>query len=113
MNGAKRNYMALGRALLFPGPLSSIYVSVSRIILFALYFFWFGITNKNGSLTLANITAIMNPITEGSCGCLLTVTGWVRSRPTLPSLGRDPSWKKSSNSGFIVVGLLILPMDKL
>lgn len=23
--------------------------------------FWFGITNKNGSLTLANITAIMNP----------------------------------------------------
>ena len=57
MNDEKKS-AALGRALL-SGPYL-IWMIGFTIIPLALIF-WFGITNKNGSLTLANITAIMNP----------------------------------------------------
>ena len=55
MNDEKKS-AALGRALL-SGPYL-IWMIGFTIIPLALIF-WFGITNKNGSLTLANITAIM------------------------------------------------------
>ena len=54
MNDEKKS-TALGRALL-SGPYL-IWMIGFTIIPLALIF-WFGITNKNGSLTLANITAV-------------------------------------------------------
>lgn len=50
--------MAIGRALL-SGPYL-IWMIGFTIIPLALIF-WYGITTKNGNLTLANITAIMSP----------------------------------------------------
>ena len=57
MNDEKKS-VALGRALL-SGPYL-IWMIGFTIIPLALIF-WYGITNKSGSLTLANITAIMSP----------------------------------------------------
>ena len=73
--------------------------------------FWFGITNKNGSLTLANITAIMNPdhwkALWLSLGLSLvsTILCLILAYPLAMILrGRG-----SSASGFIVF-IFILPM---
>ena len=58
MNNDKKKSVAIGRALL-SGPYL-IWMIGFTIIPLALIF-WFGITTKNGNLTLANITAIMSP----------------------------------------------------
>ena len=58
MNNDKKKSVAIGRALL-SGPYL-IWMIGFTIIPLALIF-WYGITTKNGNLTLANITAIMSP----------------------------------------------------
>ena len=108
MNDEKKS-AALGRALL-SGPYL-IWMIGFTIIPLALIF-WFGITNKNGSLTLANITAIMNPVSLGrplwlSLGLSLvsTILCLILAYPLAMILrGRG-----SSASGFIVF-IFILPM---
>ena len=107
MNDEKKS-AALGRALL-SGPYL-IWMIGFTIIPLALIF-WFGITNKNGSLTLANITAIMNPdhwkALWLSLGLSLvsTILCLILAYPLAMILrGRG-----SSASGFIVF-IFILPM---
>ena len=107
MNDEKKS-TALGRALL-SGPYL-IWMIGFTIIPLALIF-WFGITNKNGSLTLANITAIMNPdhwkALWLSLGLSLvsTILCLILAYPLAMILrGRG-----SSASGFIVF-IFILPM---
>ena len=107
MNDEKKS-AALGRALL-SGPYL-IWMIGFTIIPLALIF-WFGITNKNGSLTLANITAIMSPdhwkalwLSLG-LSLISTVLCLVLAYPLAMILrGRG-----SSASGFIVF-IFILPM---
>ena len=107
MNDEKKS-AALGRALL-SGPYL-IWMIGFTIIPLALIF-CFGITNKNGSLTLANITAIMNPdhwkALWLSLGLSLvsTILCLILAYPLAMILrGRG-----SSASGFIVF-IFILPM---
>ena len=107
MNDEKKS-AALGRALL-SGPYL-IWMIGFTIIPLALIF-WFGITNKNSSLTLANITAIMNPdhwkALWLSLGLSLvsTILCLILAYPLAMILrGRG-----SSASGFIVF-IFILPM---
>ena len=107
MNDEKKS-ATLGRALL-SGPYL-IWMIGFTIIPLALIF-WFGITNKNGSLTLANITAIMNPdhwkALWLSLGLSLvsTILCLILAYPLAMILrGRG-----SSASGFIVF-IFILPM---
>ena len=107
MNDEKKS-AALGRALL-SGPYL-IWMIGFTIIPLALIF-WFGITNKNGSLTLANITAIMNPdhwkALWLSLGLSLvsTILCLILAYP-LAMIRRG---RGSSASGFIVF-IFILPM---
>lgn len=107
MNDEKKS-AALGRALL-SGPYL-IWMIGFTIIPLALIF-WYGITNKDGSMTLANITAIMNPdhwkalwLSLG-LSLISTILCLVLAYPLAMILrGRG-----SSASGFIVF-ILILPM---
>ena len=107
MNDEKKS-AALGRALL-SGPYLIWMIGFTIIPLGLI--FWFGITNKNGSLTLANITAIMNPdhwkALWLSLGLSLvsTILCLILAYPLAMILrGRG-----SSASGFIVF-IFILPM---
>jgi ABC-type uncharacterized transport system permease subunit len=68
MNNDKKKSVAIGRALL-SGPYL-IWMIGFTIIPLALIF-WYGITTKNGNLTLANITAIMSPDHWKAYGCPL------------------------------------------
>ena len=107
MNDEKKS-ATLGRALL-SGP---YLIWDDRFYHYPLaLIFWFGITNKNGSLTLANITAIMNPdhwkALWLSLGLSLvsTILCLILAYPLAMILrGRG-----SSASGFIVF-IFILPM---
>lgn len=107
MNDEKKS-AALGRALL-SGPYL-IWMIGFTIIPLALIF-WYGITNKDGSMTLANITAIMNPdhwkalwLSLG-LSLISTILCLVLAYPLAMILrGRG-----SSASGFIVF-IFILPM---
>ncbi len=92
MNDEKKS-AAFGRALL-SGPYL-IWMIGFTIIPLALIL-WFGLTNKNGSLTLANITAIVNRRSlEGSVAVSWTVPGQYDPLPD-PCLSscHDPSWKR-------------------
>lgn len=108
MNNDKKKYVAIGRALL-SGPYL-IWMIGFTIIPLALIF-WYGITTKNGNLTLANITAIMSPdhwkalwLSLG-LSLISTVLCLVLAYPLAMILrGRG-----SSASGFIVF-IFILPM---
>ena len=107
MNDEKKS-VALGRALL-SGPYL-IWMIGFTIIPLALIF-WYGITNRSGSLTMANITAIMSPdhwkalwLSLG-LSLISTVLCLVLAYPLAMILrGRG-----SSASGFIVF-IFILPM---
>lgn len=107
MNDEKKS-ATLGRALL-SGPYL-IWMIGFTIIPLALIF-WYGITNKDGSMTLANITAIMNPdhwkalwLSLG-LSLISTILCLVLAYPLAMILrGRG-----SSASGFIVF-IFILPM---
>lgn len=107
MNDEKKS-AALGRTLL-SGPYL-IWMIGFTIIPLALIF-WYGITNKDGSMTLANITAIMNPdhwkalwLSLG-LSLISTILCLVLAYPLAMILrGRG-----SSASGFIVF-IFILPM---
>ena len=107
MNDEKKS-AALGRALL-SGPYL-IWMIGFTIIPLALIF-WYGITNKDGSMTLANITAIMNPdhwkalwLSLG-LSLISTILCLILAYPLAMILrGRG-----SSASGFIVF-IFILPM---
>lgn len=92
MNNDKKKSVAIGRALL-SGPYL-IWMIGFTIIPLALIF-WYGITTKNGNLTLANITAIMSRITGRPYGCpldcLLSVQSSVWSWHILL---HDPSRKR-------------------
>ena len=107
MNDEKKS-AALGRALL-SGPYL-IWMIGFTIIPLALIF-WYGITNKDDSMTLANITAIMNPdhwkalwLSLG-LSLISTIICLVLAYPLAMILrGRG-----SSASGFIVF-IFILPM---
>lgn len=107
MNDEKKS-AALGRALLSSPYL--IWMIGFTIIPLALIF-WYGITNKDGSMTLANITAIMNPdhwkalwLSLG-LSLISTILCLVLAYPLAMILrGRG-----SSASGFIVF-IFILPM---
>ena len=108
MNNDKKKSVAIGRALL-SGPYL-IWMIGFTIIPLALIF-WYGITTKNGNLTLANITAIMSPdhwkalwLSLG-LSLISTVLCLVLAYPLAMILrGRG-----SSASGFIVF-IFILPM---
>lgn len=108
MNNDKKKSVAIGRALL-SGPYL-IWMIGFTIIPLALIF-WYGITTKNGNLTLANITAIMSPdhwkalwLSLG-LSLISTVLCLVLAYPLAIILrGRG-----SSASGFIVF-IFILPM---
>ena len=84
--------VAIGRALL-SGPYL-IWMIGFTIIPLALIF-WYGITTKNGNLTLANITAIMSRSLEG-----LMAVPWTVSYQYSPLSGpgisscHDPSRKR-------------------
>ena len=108
MNNDEKKSVAIGRALL-SGPYL-IWMIGFTIIPLALIF-WYGITNRSGSLTLANITAIMSPdhwkalwLSLG-LSLISTVLCLVLAYPLAMILrGRG-----SSASGFIVF-IFILPM---
>lgn len=108
MNNDKKKSVVIGRALL-SGPYL-IWMIGFTIIPLALIF-WYGITTKNGNLTLANITAIMSPdhwkalwLSLG-LSLISTVLCLVLAYPLAMILrGRG-----SSASGFIVF-IFILPM---
>ena len=108
MNNDKKKSVAIGRTLL-SGPYL-IWMIGFTIIPLALIF-WYGITTKNGNLTLANITAIMSPdhwkalwLSLG-LSLISTVLCLVLAYPLAMILrGRG-----SSASGFIVF-IFILPM---
>ena len=108
MNNDKKKSVAIGRELL-SGPYL-IWMIGFTIISLALIF-WYGITTKNGNLTLANITAIMSPdhwkalwLSLG-LSLISTVLCLVLAYPLAMILrGRG-----SSASGFIVF-IFILPM---
>lgn len=108
MNNDEKKSVAIGRALL-SGPYL-IWMTGFTIIPLALIF-WYGITTKNGNLTLANITAIMSPdhwkalwLSLG-LSLISTVLCLVLAYPLAMILrGRG-----SSASGFIVF-IFILPM---
>ena len=107
MNKEKK-YLDLGKSLL-SGPYL-VWMIGFTIIPLALIF-WYGITNKDGSMTLANITAIMNPdhwkalwLSLG-LSLISTILCLVLAYPLAMILrGRG-----SSASGFIVF-IFILPM---
>ena len=92
MNDEKKS-AALGRALL-SGPYL-IWMIGFTIIPLALIF-WYGITNKDGSLTLANITAIMNPDHWKALWLSLRTVPDQHHSLSGPCLStcHDPAWKR-------------------
>ena len=108
MNNDKKKSVAIGRVLL-SGPY--LFWMIGFTIIPLALIFWYGITTKNGNLTLANITAIMSPdhwkalwLSLG-LSLISTVLCLVLAYPLAMILrGRG-----SSASGFIVF-IFILPM---